>query len=85
VTFDPQSNGSPPLPYAFSTDGGLLPFGVGLGESGRQAMLTRVTDPVSSPGSVGDDAVGGITDLLTGKGVVQFCKRGGGPPPAPGT
>jgi hypothetical protein len=33
----------------------------------------------------GDDSVGGITDLLTGKGVMQFCKRGGGPPPAPCT
>jgi hypothetical protein len=33
----------------------------------------------------GDDAIGGVTDLLTGKGVMQFCKRGGGPPPAPCT
>jgi hypothetical protein len=33
----------------------------------------------------GDDSVGGVTDLLTGKGVMQFCKRGGGPPPAPCT
>jgi len=33
----------------------------------------------------GDDSVGGVTDLLSGKGVMQFCKRGGGPPPAPCT
>ena len=33
----------------------------------------------------GDDAIGGVTDLLSGKGVMQFCKRGGGPPPAPCT
>jgi hypothetical protein len=33
----------------------------------------------------GDDAIGSVTDLLTGKGVMQFCKRGGGPPPAPCT
>jgi len=33
----------------------------------------------------GDDSVGGISDLLSGKGVMQFCKRGGGPPPAPCT
>jgi len=33
----------------------------------------------------GDDSVGGISDLLSGKGVMQFCKRGGGPPPTPCT
>jgi hypothetical protein len=33
----------------------------------------------------GDDSIGGVTDLLTGKGVMQFCKRGGGPPPTPCT
>jgi hypothetical protein len=33
----------------------------------------------------GDDSVGGVTDLVSGKGVMQFCKRGGGPPPAPCT
>ena len=33
----------------------------------------------------GDDSVGGVADLLTGKSVMQFCKRGGGPPPAPCT
>ena len=33
----------------------------------------------------GDDSIGGVTDLLTGKGVMQFCKRGGGAPPAPCT
>jgi len=33
----------------------------------------------------GDDSIGGVTDLLTGKSVMQFCKRGGGPPPAPCT
>jgi hypothetical protein len=33
----------------------------------------------------GDDAIGGVTDLLSGKGVMQFCRRGGGPPPAPCT
>jgi hypothetical protein len=33
----------------------------------------------------GDDSVGGVMDLLTGRGVMQFCKRGGGPPPTPCT
>ncbi len=33
----------------------------------------------------GDDSVGGITDLLTGNRIMQFCLRGGGPPPAPCT
>jgi len=33
----------------------------------------------------GDDSVGGITDLLTGNRIMQFCVRGGGPPPAPCT
>ena len=30
-----------------------------------------------------DDSTGVIVDLLTGRGVVTFCLRGGGPPPAP--
>jgi hypothetical protein len=29
-----------------------------------------------------DDSNGKVTDLLTGKVVMQFCLRGGGPPPA---
>ena len=213
VSDDPHSNGSPPLPYAFSADGALLAFGLGLGDSGRQAVVMSVTskegridrtagDPlvvgadanvvgpamgaefrsaaelfvwslptmfggpsvvylydlptkrsinlyqpvagiqlaaaawrpnaaqyatierpeshVFAPGTAwlrgqdgsarklgdaafvgdmwwsrdgsrlfalvgGDDSVGGVTDLLAGKGVMQFCKRGGGPPPAPCT
>jgi len=211
---DPASNGSPPLPYAFSADGGLLAFGVGLGDSGRQAVVMSVSskegrierssggaEVVGADASVvgpavggefrsslelfvwssptmfggpsgadlydlatkrrtslyrpaagiqlaaaawrpkaaqyaiierpeshvfvpltaawlrgqdgssrklgdfafvvdiwwsqdgshlfalvgGDDSVGGVTDLLSGKGVMQFCKRGGGPPPTPCT
>ena len=209
---DPHSNGSPPLPYAFSADGGLVALGLGLGDSGRQAVLISASskegrvdrsagDPqvVATDATVvgmaaggefrsprelflwnspimfggasgadlydlttkrstilyrpaagvqlaaaawrpnaaqyaaierpeshvfvpltawlrgqdgsarklgdapvvdiwwsrdgsrlfavvgGDDSVGGITDLLNGKGVMQFCKRGGGPPPAPCT
>jgi hypothetical protein len=211
---DPASNGSPPLPFAFSADAGVLAFGVGLGESGRQAVVMSVSskegriersgggaEVVGADASVvgpavggefrssrelfvwnsptmlggssgadlydlatkrstalyrpatgiqlaaaawrpnaaqyaiierpeshvfvplsaawlrgqdgsarklgdfafvvdiwwsrdgsrlfavagGDDSVGSITDLLTGKGVMQFCKRGGGPPPAPCT
>jgi hypothetical protein len=218
IADDPHSNGSPPLPYAFSADGALLVFGVGLGDSGRQGVVIaasskegridrsgggaqvveadasvvgpaagaefrsareifvwssrtlfggqtlaylydlttkRVTDlyrptgdtiisaaawrpsadqyaSIEWPQSVagtgllergaaawlrggdgsgrklgdflmvvdiwwsrdgarlfarmgGDDAVGGITDLFTGKGVMQLCVRGGGPPPAPCT
>jgi len=212
VADDPASNGSPPLPFAFSADGGLLAFGVGLGDSGRQAVLiptsskegridrsagdaqvvgtdatvvgmatggefrsprelflwksptmfggasgadlydlttkrstvlyrptvgiqlmtaawrpnaaqyavverpeSHVFEPLTAwlrgqDGSArrlgdapavevwwsrdgarlfavvgGDDSVGGISDLLSGKGVMQFCKRGGGPPPAPCT
>jgi hypothetical protein len=30
-----------------------------------------------------DDSNGRITDLLTGTVVMQFCLRGGGPPPTP--
>ncbi|HEY7624533.1 MAG TPA: hypothetical protein VIA63_05865 [Candidatus Limnocylindria bacterium] len=33
----------------------------------------------------GDDSVSTVTDLLAGKTVMQFCLRGGGPPPAPCT
>jgi hypothetical protein len=214
VADDPASNGAPPVPYAFSPDSSLLAFGIGLGDSGRQALVIPVSskegridrsggDPQvvgtdasvvgpalgaefrsarelfvwSSPtmfggssradlydlatkrstslyrpaagiqlaaaawrpnaaqyvvierpeshvfvpltaawlrgqdGSArklgdialvvdiwwsrdgsrlfatsgGDDSIGGVTDVLTGKGVMQFCKRGGGPPPAPCT
>jgi hypothetical protein len=215
VADDPHSNASPPLPYGFSPDGALIAFGLGLGESGRQAMVVATSanegrvDPLAGgarvvgtdasvlgpamgatfrsardvfvwssrsvfggmtvvyvydlatkqsreiyrpsddllitaaalrpnadeyatverpsccgifvPGTAawlrgtngsarklgdavfvvdmwwsrdgsrlfalvgGDDATGGVTDLLTGKGVIQFCKRGGGPPPAPCT
>lgn len=213
VADDPQSNGSPPVPYAFSPDGAIIAFGLGLGDSGRRAVIMSVSskegridrtagDPLvvgadanvvgsatggefrssrelfvwSSPtmfggpsgadlydlatkrstslyrpatgiqlgaaawrpnaaqyatierpeshvfvpgtawlrgqdGSArmlgdatfvgdlwwsrdgsrlfalagGDDSVGGVIDLLTGKGAMQYCKRGGGPPPAPCT
>jgi hypothetical protein len=33
----------------------------------------------------GDDSVGGVRELVTGRGGMAFCKRGGGPPPAPCT
>lgn len=33
----------------------------------------------------GDDSTGAIADLLTGRSVMTFCVRGGGPPPAPCT
>jgi hypothetical protein len=42
VADDPQSNASPPLPYAFSPDGAVLAFGLGLGESGRRAMVVPI-------------------------------------------
>lgn len=63
VADDPQSNGSPPLPYAFSPDGALLAFGVGLGDIGRQAMVVplsstegRVDRSAGDPRVVGADA-----------------------------
>jgi hypothetical protein len=42
VADDPQFVGSPPIPYAFSPGGTLVVFGLGLGESGYQAMLVPV-------------------------------------------
>lgn len=39
---DPQSNASPPLPYAFSPDGAVLAFGLGLGEIGRRAIVAPI-------------------------------------------
>lgn len=64
VADDPQSNASPPLPYAFSPDGSVLAFGLGLGESGRRAMVVPVTSTegrvdrsTGEPRIVGGDAV----------------------------
>jgi hypothetical protein len=42
VADDPQFAGSPPVPFAFSPDAGLLVFGLGLGETGYRAMLMPV-------------------------------------------
>jgi hypothetical protein len=61
VADDPQSNASPPLPYAFSPDGALLAFGLGLGEIGRRAMVAPVG---SSEGRV--DRVSGDTTRIVG-------------------
>lgn len=61
VADDPQSNASPPLPYAFSPDGALLAFGLGLGEIGRRAMVAPV---VSTEGRV--DRVTGDTTRIVG-------------------
>jgi len=36
---DPSAAGSPPRPYAFSADNALLAFGLGIGDSGWQAMV----------------------------------------------
>jgi hypothetical protein len=44
VADDPHSNASPPLPYAFSPDGALIAFGVGLGESGREATVVATSN-----------------------------------------
>ncbi len=43
VADDPQLAGSPPVPYAFSPDGSLLVFGLGLGETGYRATLIPVS------------------------------------------
>jgi hypothetical protein len=61
VADDPQSNASPPLPYAFSPDGALLAFGLGLGESGWRAMVVPVT---STEGRV--DRSSGDTRIVGG-------------------
>ena len=60
---DPHSNGSPPLPYAFSADGALIAVGLGLGDSGRQAVLIstsanegRIDRSAGEPQVVGTDA-----------------------------
>lgn len=64
VADDPQSNASPPLPYAFSPDGAVLAFGLGLGEIGRRAMVVplgstegRVDRSSGDPRIVGGEAV----------------------------
>ena len=40
---DPSATGSPPRPYAFSADNVLLVFGLGLGDSGWQAVVTAAS------------------------------------------
>jgi len=42
IADDPQFVGSPPIPYAFSPGGTVVLFGLGMGESGYQAMLVPV-------------------------------------------
>jgi len=52
---EPQFVGSPPVPFAFSPGGTLLVFGLGLGDSGYQAMLV----PISSAEARVDRAAAG--------------------------
>ena len=55
VADEPQFVGSPPVPFAFSPGGTLLVFGLGLGDTGYQAMLV----PVGSTEARVDRAPGG--------------------------
>jgi hypothetical protein len=55
VADEPDFVGAPPLPFAFSRDGSLLVFGLGVGDTGYQAML----GPVSSAEGRVDRAVPG--------------------------
>jgi hypothetical protein len=45
IADDPQIVGSPPIPFAFSPDGQLLAFGLGIGDSGYRAGVISVTAP----------------------------------------
>jgi hypothetical protein len=55
VADEPQFVGSPPVPFAFSPAGTLLVFGLGLGDTGYQAMLV----PIGSAEARVDRAPGG--------------------------
>jgi hypothetical protein len=55
VADEPDFVGAPPLPFAFSADSSLLVFGLGVGDTGYQAMLA----PVSSAEGRVDRAVTG--------------------------
>lgn len=61
IADDPQFVGSPPVPFVFSPAGTLLVFGLGLGETGYQAMLV----PVSSAEARVDRAAAG-TKIIGG-------------------
>src|SRR3989442_1297468 len=63
VADEPQFVGSPPVPFAFSPGGTLLVFGLGLGDTGYQAMLV----PVGSTEARVDRAPGG-TKIVGGDG-----------------
>lgn len=62
IADDPQFVGSPPVPFAFSPGGTLLVFGLGLGETGYQAMLV----PVGSAEARVDRGAAG-TKIVSGK------------------
>lgn len=66
VADNPASNGSPPLPYAFSPDGGLLAFGVGLGDGGRQGVLISASSKEGRVDRAGGDpqVVGADTSVI---------------------
>jgi hypothetical protein len=77
IADDPQFVGSPPIPYAFSPGGTLVVFGLGLGESGYQAMLAPVT---SSEGKVdrtaaGTKVVGGEASAIGPASGAQFVSE----------
>jgi len=74
VADDPQFAGSPPVPFAFSPDAGLLVFGLGLGETGYRAILVPVSSAEARVDRSSGEARlegGGATALGPGTGA-QF-------------
>jgi hypothetical protein len=66
VADDPQFAGAPPLPYAFSPNGSLLAFGLGMGESGYRAAIAPVTSAEGRADRIGGDVkvTGGEVSVL---------------------
>ena len=75
IADDPLFAGSPPVPLAFSFDGGQLAFGLPLGDPGYQAGLVPVSTPElrverSASGTI--RVVGGEVSLLNGAATAEF-------------
>jgi hypothetical protein len=57
IADDPQLVGSPPVPFAFSFDGQLLVFGVGMGDTGYRGGVIAVVAPEVNAGRLRDPSV----------------------------
>jgi hypothetical protein len=70
ISDDPQLVGSPPVPFAFSSDGQLLAFGLGMGDTGYRAGLIPVAAAQVAAGRLRDPGVTtpGVTMLGAASG-----------------